>query len=210
MRHLGGFRGYFNAEYLNRLRVNVWPSNCKNSGNKHKCTVSWVCRAGGRATEDEDRKYKNRMDQQIGGNKWIFKTINHQTIEIRTKKNIGRNRKRQFCFKITYEKYGFYRLRWKPYIDSFSSKILNSSGILGPQIKTKDTIKYGGDERKWGAEKRQFNSISIKRDISLEIGTAIWKYWLKLDSRNNLYTKPEKINITPASKKDGIGIRCIT
>ena len=33
---------------------------------------------------------------------------------------------------------------------------------------------------------------------------------LKLGSRNNLYTKPEKINITPARNKDGIVIRCIT
>ena len=53
-------------------------------------------------------------------------------------------------------------------------------------------------------------NLSLIRDMSLFLSTSVWKYWLKLPSRNNLYTKPDKINITPARNKDAIVIRCIT
>ena len=89
-------------------------------------------------------------------------------------------------------------------------------GTNDPQMGKNDTQKdkmapkMGKNSPQRSSISFNIENLSLIRDISLFNSTSLWKYWLKLGSRNNLYTKPDKINITPARNKDGIVIRCIT
>jgi hypothetical protein len=81
----------------------------------------------------------------------------------------------------------------------------NKHANLRMPIPKKDKHNQAQDQR--STIKLNIANLSLIREIC---ALSLSKYWFKFGRPNNLYTKPDKMNITPAKNKDGIVMTCIT